>query len=137
MRCHRKNGISGESGESLPHPPDAVPPRLWRGRADRVVRPYRMSEAPRLPYVKYSTGTNITTYTIYRAVRKPDWTVARRAFLDRKCNGNTRNGTTRLFARKRYFRVQRLFFAYFFLARQKKVCPRSDSYSVAVKRNLV
>ena len=24
-------------------------------------------------------------------------------------------------------RVQRLFFAYFFLARQKKVCPRSDS----------
>ena len=34
----------------------------------------------RLPYVKYSTGTNITTCTICRAMRKPDSTVARRAF---------------------------------------------------------
>ena len=30
-------------------------------------------------------------------------------------------------------RVQRLFFAYFFLARQKKVCPRSDSCGVTAK----
>ena len=85
----------------------------------------------RLPYVKYSTGANITICAMYRALRKPDLTVARRAFLDGRCNGNTHNGTTRLFARKRYFRVQRLFFAYFFLARQKKVCPRSDSCGVA------
>ena len=48
-------------------------------------------------------------------------------------NENTHNGTTRLFARKRYFRVLRLFFAYFFLARQKKVCPRSDSCGVTAK----
>ena len=39
----------------------------------------------RLPYVKYSTGANITICAVYRAVRKPDFTVARRAFLDLKC----------------------------------------------------
>ena len=48
-------------------------------------------------------------------------------------NDNTHNVTTCFSARKRYFRFLRLFFAYFFLARQKKVCPRSDSYSVTVK----
>ena len=53
-------------------------------------------------------------------MRKPDSTVARRAFLDRRCNDNTHNGTNCFSARKRYFRVQRLFFAYFFLARQKR-----------------
>ena len=47
------------------------------GRADRVVRPYRMSEVSRLPYVKYSTGANGTIRIIYRALRKPDFTVAR------------------------------------------------------------
>ena len=31
----------------------------------------------RLPYVKYSTGANITTRIFYRALRKPDLTVAR------------------------------------------------------------
>ena len=31
----------------------------------------------RLPYVKYSTGANITTCTLYRAMRKPDSMVAR------------------------------------------------------------
>ena len=36
--------------------------------------------ALRLPYVKYSTGTNETTRTAYRALRKPDWAAARRAF---------------------------------------------------------
>ena len=82
----------------------------------------------RLPYVKYLPRRDIPVYKIGRA--------ARRAFLDRRCNDNTRNETKCFFARKRYFRVLRLFFAYFFLARQKKVCPRSDSYSVAVKTAL-
>ena len=36
--------------------------------------------ALRLPYVKYSTGANETTCTAYRALRKPDWAAARRAF---------------------------------------------------------
>ena len=43
----------------------------------------------RLPYVKYSTGANGTIRMIHRALRKPDLTVARRAFLDLKCNDNT------------------------------------------------
>ena len=34
------------------------------------------------------------------------------------------------------FRVLRLFFAYFFLARQKKVCRRRHSYGVTVKAAL-
>ena len=73
----------------------------------------------RLSYVKYSTGANIAAHTLYRALRKPNSTVARRAFLDRWCNDNTKNVTTCFSARKRYFRVLRLFFAYFFLERQK------------------
>ena len=38
----------------------------------------------RLPYVKYSTGANGAIRKIYRAVRKPNLTVARRAFGLRK-----------------------------------------------------
>ena len=49
-------------------------------RADRVVRPYARSETPRISYVKYSTGANLATCTVFRAMRKPDSTVARRAF---------------------------------------------------------
>ena len=35
----------------------------------------------RLPYVKYSTGANEATRTVYRAIGKSDPTAARRAFL--------------------------------------------------------
>ena len=85
-----------------------------------------MSEAPRLPYVKYSTGANRTICVIYRALRKPDSTVARRAFLDRKCNGNTHNGTTRLFARQRYFASSALFFHIFSRKREKIWSPKAQ-----------
>ena len=37
-------------------------------------------ETLRIPYVKYSTGTNKTTRTVYRAFGKPNQTAARRAF---------------------------------------------------------
>ena len=50
-----------------------------------------------------------------------------------RCNEKTYNGTNCFSARQRYFVLLRLFFAYFFLARQKKVCRRRHSYSVAVK----
>ena len=50
---------------------------MSRRRADRVVRPYVRSDTSRLPYVKYSTGANVTTRTLYRAMQKPDSTVAR------------------------------------------------------------
>ena len=45
----------------------------WRGSRNTL----RLS---RLPYVKYSTGADMATRAFYRAVRKPDSTVARRAF---------------------------------------------------------
>ena len=74
----------------------------------------------RLPYVKYSTGANVTTRTLYRALRKPDSTVARRAFLDRQCNEKTYNGTNCLSARKRYFASCASFLHTFFWQDRKK-----------------
>ena len=40
-----------------------------------------ISETLRIPYVKYSTGANKAICFVYRALGKPDWTAARRAFL--------------------------------------------------------
>ena len=66
-----------------------------------------------------------TQWTSLRALRGSEGygvceDAARRAFLDLKCNGKTYNVTKCFSARKRYFVLQRLFFAYFFLARQKR-----------------
>ena len=41
----------------------------------------------RLPYVKYSTGANEATRTVYRAIGKPNQTAARRAFLEGRAIG--------------------------------------------------
>ena len=96
-------------------------------RADRDVRPYTKSEMSRISYVKYSTGANITIRTIYRALRKPDSTVAQRAFLDCRCNDNTQNGTTCFSARQRYFASpSTLFSTIFSLAREKMVPPEAQ-----------
>ena len=79
---------------------------MSRRRADRVVRPYALTKDAgrcghrplraaqsrkvfRISYVKYSTGAHVTKRITYCAMRKPDSTVARRAFLDRLCNDNT------------------------------------------------
>ena len=81
----------------------------------------------RISYVKYSTGANITIRTIYRALRKPDSTVAQRAFLDCRCNDNTQNGTTCFSARQRYFASpSTLFSTIFSLAREKMVPPEAQ-----------
>ena len=40
-------------------------------------------ETLQIPYVKYSTGANKTTRTVHRALGKPDWAAARRAFGQR------------------------------------------------------
>ena len=66
-----------------------------------------------------------TEWTSFRALRGSEGyeaceDAARRAFGLQKEERKTHNRTTRLFARQRYFRVLRLFFAYFFLARQKR-----------------
>ena len=51
-------------------------------------------------------------------------------------NETTKRRTERFVfqARKRYFVPQRLFFAYFFLTSQKKVCPRSDAAPIAAEK---
>ena len=74
----------------------------------------------RLPYVKYSTGTHRAIRIFRRALRKPDSTVARRAFLDHLCNDNTHNGTIYLFARKRYSASCASFLHTFFWQDRKK-----------------
>ena len=45
-----------------------------------ILRSPCKEEAYRIPYVKYSTGANKTTRTVYRAIGKPHQTAARRAF---------------------------------------------------------
>ena len=56
-------------------------------------------EAYRLPYVKYSTGANKTTRTVYRALGKPDQAAARRAFLTGRAIGEWHTETKCLFRR--------------------------------------
>ena len=56
-------------------------------------------EAFRLPYVKYSTGANRTTRTVYRALGKPDQAAARRAFLTGRTIGEWHTETKCLFRR--------------------------------------
>ena len=73
----------------------------------------------RISYVKYSTGANITTCVVCRAMRKPNSTVARRAFCLRKEKRQHAQRNDTPFCASALFRVLRLFFAYFFLARQK------------------
>ena len=51
----------------------------WTGASNPIS--LLISETLRIPYVKYSTGANKATCTACRALGKPDWTAARRAFL--------------------------------------------------------
>ena len=82
-------------------------------------------EMPQISYVKYSTGANETTRTAYRALGKPDWTAARRAFGLWKRNDKTHNGTNCFFRRVSAIpRPQRLFSPHSFLARQKRMGRR-------------
>ena len=53
----------------------------------------------RLPYVKYSTGANRMICMTYRALRKPDQTAARRAFLTGRAIGEWHTETKCLFRR--------------------------------------
>ena len=83
-------------------------------------------EMPRLPYVKYSTGANETTHTAYRALGKPDWTAARSAFLAERTISEWHAEAKCFFRRVSAIpRPQRLFSPHSFLARQKRMGPRS------------
>ena len=77
----------------------------------------------RLPYVKYSTGAHGTTRKTYRALRKPDPTVARRAFLDHRWNDNTHNETNCFSARQRYFASPAPLFCILFSGKTEKSMP--------------
>ena len=68
----------------------------------------------RLPYVKYSTGADRTTHTAYRAIGKPDSTVARRAFLEGRAIGEWHAESKCLFCASALFGVQRSFLPYLF-----------------------
>ena len=92
---------------------------MWASTPTKSLR----SEMPRIPYVKYSTGANIAIRKNHRALRKPDSTVARRAFLDRRCNDNTQNVTTRFSARKRYFASPAPLFCILFSGKTEKSMP--------------
>ena len=72
-------------------------------------------EAFRLPYVKYSTGTNEATRTVYRALGKPDQAAARRAFLAGRAIGEWHAETKCFFRRvSAISRLQRPFLPYLF-----------------------
>ena len=90
-----------------------------------------------IPYVKYSTGANKATCFVYRALGKPDWAAAQRAFLTGRAIGEWYAESKCLFRRvSAISRLQRLFFAYFFLTSQKKVCRRRHALCRAKKKGL-
>ena len=74
----------------------------------------------RISYVKYSTGANRMICMTYRALRKPDQTAARRAFLADRAIGEWYAESKCLFCASALFRVPASLFAYFFLTSQKK-----------------
>ena len=82
-------------------------------------------EMPQISYVKYSTGANETTRTAYRALGKPDWTAARRAFLAERTISEWHAEAKCFFRRVSAIpRPQRLFSPHSFLARQKRMGRR-------------
>ena len=89
----------------------------------RPLRASKYRKAFRISYVKYSTGANVATHIIFRALRKPDSTVARRAFLDRRCNEKTHNETKCFFARKRYRTRLAPLFCILFSGKTEKSMP--------------
>ena len=84
-----------------------------------------ISDTPRISYVKYSTGANKTTRTVYRAVRKPDLTVARQGVRSTERGTITRTTKRTVFLRASAIsRLQALFSPPSFLLREKRWCRR-------------
>gem|GEM_PF-4407777 len=77
----------------------------------------------RLPYVKYSTGANRMICTTYRALRKPDQTAARRAFLAGRAIGEWHAETKCLFCASALFRVPASLFCILFSDKPEKSIP--------------
>ena len=117
------------------HPGGVIFAPEGRGFVTRRVPPYpRISCAGKVSYVKYSTGANVTIRIIFHALRKPDPTVARQGVRTTDSVTITRTTERHAFSRvSAISRPQALFSPPSFLLREKRWCPRSDSYSVAVK----
>ena len=79
----------------------------------------------RLPYVKYSTGANEATRTVYRAIGKPNQTAARRAFLAGSAIGEWYAEAKCFFRRDSAIWRPAVFSSISFLPRQKRYGPRS------------
>ena len=91
----------------------------------------------RIPYVKYSTGANKATCFVYRALGKPDWAAAQRAFLTGRAIGEWYAESKCLFRRvSAISRLQRLFSPHSFLARQKRMGRRRHALCRAKKKRL-
>ena len=91
-------------------------------------------ETLRIPYVKYSTGAKKRFARPIVRLGNPILRPPEGRFDDG--NETTKRKTERqaFQARKRYFVLQRLFFAYFFLTSQKKVCRRRHSAPVGAEK---
>ena len=79
----------------------------------------------RLPYVKYSTGANEATRTVYRAIGKPNQTAAGRAFLAGSAIGEWYAEAKCFFRRDSAIWRPAVFSSISFLPRQKRYGPRS------------
>ena len=80
----------------------------------------RKSHTLRIPYVKYSTGANEATRTVYRAIGKPDSTAAQRAFGRWKRNDSMHNETTSFSGASALFRSPASLFCILFSDKPEK-----------------
>ena len=87
----------------------------------------------RIPYVKYSTGANETARTAHRALGKPDWTAARRAFLNGRTFGEWQAEANCFSARQRYFASSASFPPFFSGKTEKNGPPEA---SCTIRRSL-
>ena len=89
----------------------------------------------RLPYVKYSTGANGAICKIYRALRKPDSTVARKGVQSTERETEIRTTERIVFLRvSAISRPLALFSPPSFLLREKRWCRRRHSCGVTAKK---
>ena len=77
----------------------------------------------RLSYVKYSTGANKTTRTVYRALGKPDQATARRAFLTGRIIGEWHAEAKCFFRRVSAISRPNGLFFHIFSAKTEKIWP--------------
>ena len=112
------------------HRQNAVQMRIWIARrgSRNTLRLFR------LPYVKYSTGANIATCIFYRAMRKPDSTVARRAFGLRKEERQHVKRNDSFFCASALFRVPCASFLHTFFWQDRKKYAAGGTVAVSPQK---